>query len=113
MTAFDDPAAATVPYWRRPVIRSGPQDRSSDTLQTPGMQLSGHPRFVFLAGGEDRHIETSPGDFVYVPAWVPHREEHPSADDEAIVVLARSTPEETVVNLPDLWSVEGIPGAVA
>jgi uncharacterized RmlC-like cupin family protein len=42
---------------------------------------------------------------------VPHREENPSAEEEAIVVLARSTPEEIVVNLPDLWSVEGIPGA--
>ena len=26
-------------------------------------------------------------------------------------MLARSTPEEIVVNLPDLWSVDGIPGA--
>jgi hypothetical protein len=26
-------------------------------------------------------------------------------------VLARSTPEEIVVNLPSLWSVDGIPGA--
>ncbi|MGH2896574.1 MAG: cupin domain-containing protein, partial [Solirubrobacteraceae bacterium] len=46
-----------------------------------------------------------------VPAWVPHREENPSEDEAAVVVLARSTPEEIVVNLPSLWSVNGIPGA--
>jgi uncharacterized RmlC-like cupin family protein len=73
--------------------------------------VSGHPRFVFLRAGREEHVETGPGDFVYVPAWVPHREENPSAEEEATVVLARSTPEEIVVNLPDLWSVEGIPGA--
>jgi uncharacterized RmlC-like cupin family protein len=74
--------------------------------------VSGHPRFVFLVDGEERAIETQPGDFVYVPAWVPHREENPSADEDATVVLARSTPEEIVVNLPDLWSVDGIPAAM-
>ena len=30
-----------------------------------------------------------------------------------MVVLARSTPEEIVVNLPSLWAVDGIPGATA
>jgi uncharacterized RmlC-like cupin family protein len=73
--------------------------------------VSGHPRFVFLVEGQEEQIDAAPGDFVYVPAWVPHREENPSHDEEAVVVLARSTPEEIVVNLPSLWSVEGIPGA--
>jgi uncharacterized RmlC-like cupin family protein len=73
--------------------------------------VSGHPRFVFVRDGAEQRIDAGPGDFVYVPAWVPHREENPSPDEEAIVVLARSTPEEIVVNLPDLWSLDGIPGA--
>jgi uncharacterized RmlC-like cupin family protein len=73
--------------------------------------VSGHPRFVFLVDGRERFLDAGPGDFVYVPAWVPHREENPSADEDAVVVLARSTPEEIVVNLRDLWSVDGIPGA--
>jgi uncharacterized RmlC-like cupin family protein len=73
--------------------------------------VAGHPRFTFLVDGAETWIDTAPGDFVYVPAWVPHREENPSATEDAIVVVARSTPEEIVVNLPDLWSVEGIPGA--
>jgi uncharacterized RmlC-like cupin family protein len=33
---------------------------------------------------------------------VPHREENPSPDEEAVVVLARSTQEGIVVNLPSL-----------
>jgi uncharacterized RmlC-like cupin family protein len=154
VTAFEDPASDTsIPYWRRPLVRSRPADRTAHTPQTQGMRryaaisgtltgsqhlwmggntvhpgqksadhhhgeadsgiyvVSGHPRFVFLVEGEEEQIDAAPGDFIYVPAWVPHREENPSADEEAVVVLARSTPEEIVVNLPSLWSVDGIPGA--
>ena len=64
--------------------------------------VSGHPVFVFLEDDEERRLETSPGDYVYVPPYVPHREENPSADEEAVVVLARSTQEGIVVNLPSL-----------
>jgi uncharacterized RmlC-like cupin family protein len=64
--------------------------------------VSGHPVFVFLEDGEERRIETEPGDYIYVPPWVPHREENPSPDEEAVVVLARSTQEGIVVNLPSL-----------
>ena len=71
--------------------------------------VSGHPEFVFLdeTGGEpvERRLRTSPGDYVYVPPWVPHREENPDPDDEAVVVIARTTQEAIVVNLPDLtWT---------
>jgi uncharacterized RmlC-like cupin family protein len=64
--------------------------------------VSGHPRFVFLEGDGERVVETSPGDYVFVPPWVPHREENPDPDDEAVVVIARTTQEAIVVNLPDL-----------
>ena len=152
MTAFDQPASETgVPYWRRALVRSRPDDRTSDTPQTPGMR-----RYAAISGGltgshglwmggntvgpgqksADHHhgeadsgiyVDLRPpplrvpdqplrdahrrraGDFVYVPAWVPHREENPSDDEDAVVVLARSTPEEIVVNLPSLWSVDGAP----
>ena len=71
--------------------------------------VRGHPEFVFLdeAGGEpvERRLRTGPGDYVYVPPWVPHREENPDPDDEAVVVIARTTQEAIVVNLPDLtWA---------
>jgi len=68
--------------------------------------VAGHPEFVFLdeTAGEavERRLRTGPGDYVYVPPWVPHREENPDPDDEAIVVIARTTQEAIVVNLPDL-----------
>jgi uncharacterized RmlC-like cupin family protein len=64
--------------------------------------VSGRPVFVFLEDGEERRIETGPGSYVYVPPYVPHREENPSPDEPAVVVLARSTQEGIVVNLPSL-----------
>lgn len=64
--------------------------------------LRGHPVFVFLEDGAERRVETSPGDYVYVPPFVPHREENPSAEDDAVVILARSTQKSIVVSLPSL-----------
>lgn len=64
--------------------------------------VSGHPVFVFFdaaAGGAEVRLETSPGDFVFVPPHAPHREENPATDEEAVVVIARSTQEAVVVNL--------------
>ncbi|HWE88915.1 MAG TPA: cupin domain-containing protein [Pseudonocardiaceae bacterium] len=64
--------------------------------------LSGHPVFVFAEGDTERRIETEPGDYVFVPPFVPHREENPG-DEDAVVILARSTQEAIVVNLPTLF----------
>ena len=64
--------------------------------------VSGRPVFVFLDGDAERRVEAGPGDYVYVPPYVPHREENPSPDEEAVVVLARSTQEGIVVNLQSL-----------
>jgi len=64
--------------------------------------VSGHPVFVFLESDEEVRIETEPGDYVFVPPWVPHREENPSPDTEAVVVIARSSQDAIVVNLPSL-----------
>jgi uncharacterized RmlC-like cupin family protein len=66
--------------------------------------LSGHPVFVYLQDGEETRIETSPGDYVYVPPFTPHREENLSPTEEALVVIARNTQEAIVVNLPSLAS---------
>jgi uncharacterized RmlC-like cupin family protein len=63
---------------------------------------SGHPVFVFGEGANERRLETKPGDYVYVPPWVPHREENPDPDNEAVVVIARTTQEAIVVNVADL-----------
>ena len=66
--------------------------------------VSGHPVFVFRDpdSGSLVRLETSPGDYVWVPPHVPHREENPSPDTEAVVVIARSTQEAIVVGVPSL-----------
>ena len=87
-----------------------PATRSSDhhhgASETGIYVVSGHPEFVFLeeTDGEpvERRLRASPGDYIYVPPWVPHREENPDPEHEAVVVLARTTQGAIVVNLPDL-----------
>ena len=68
--------------------------------------VAGHPVFVFLdVEGEEpieTRIETSPGDYVFVPPFVPHREENPDPEEPAVVVISRTTQEAIVVNLPSL-----------
>jgi uncharacterized RmlC-like cupin family protein len=64
--------------------------------------VSGHPVFVFAQDGQEVHLDTSPGDFVFVPPFTPHREENPSATEEAVIVVSRSSQEAIVVNLPSL-----------
>ncbi len=66
--------------------------------------VSGHPVFVFRDpdSGSVTRLEASPGDYVWVPPHVPHREENPSPDTVAVVVIARSTQEAIVVNVPEL-----------
>ncbi|MGW4913495.1 cupin domain-containing protein [Streptomyces sp. NPDC004270] len=71
--------------------------------------VSGHPEFVFLDDSgpepEEVRLRTSPGDYIFVPPFVPHREENPDPADEAVVVIARSTQEAIVVNLPGLYAL--------
>jgi uncharacterized RmlC-like cupin family protein len=65
--------------------------------------VSGRPEFVFLSDdGEETRLVTGPGSYVYVPPWVPHREENPDPDGDAVVVIARTTQEPIVVNLDSL-----------
>ena len=61
--------------------------------------VSGHPVFVFAEDGREVRLTPEPGDYVFVPPFTPHREENPG-DEEAFVVLARSSQEAIVVNLP-------------
>ena len=68
--------------------------------------VSGRPRFVFHDGEREVALQTAPGDYVYVPPWVPHREENPDPDAEAVVVISRTTQEAIVVNLPALHPLE-------
>ena len=55
--------------------------------------------------------EAGPGDFIYVPPFVPHQEINASDDQPLSCVLVRSGQEPVVVNL-DLPNVESIPEEV-
>jgi uncharacterized RmlC-like cupin family protein len=83
-----------------PATSSG--DHHHGASETGIYVVSGHPEFVFLSEGAEVRLRTGPGDYVYVPPWVPHREENPDPDAEAVVVISRTTQEAIVVNLPDL-----------
>jgi uncharacterized RmlC-like cupin family protein len=49
--------------------------------------------------------EAGPGDFIYVPPFVPHQEINASPDEPLECVLVRSD-NETVVNITDVDPVE-------
>jgi uncharacterized RmlC-like cupin family protein len=65
----------------------------------------GHPEFVFFDGETEIRITTAPGDYVFVPPYLPHREENPDPTTPAEMVIARSTQEAVVVNIPALYAL--------
>ena len=90
----------------RTVMAPGGQsaDHHHGDSETGIYVVSGTPAFAFRdpQSGEIVRLQAGPGDFVWVPPQVPHREENPSPDTEAVLVVARSTQEAIVVNLPGL-----------
>ena len=66
--------------------------------------VSGSPVFVYRdpASGKLVRLLPEPGDYVWVPPHVAHREENLSPDVAAVVVIARSTQEAIVVNVSGL-----------
>lgn len=77
-------------------------DHHHGEAETAIYVVRGQPVFVFADGDTEVRLETRPGDYVFVPPYTPHREENPG-DEEAVVVIARSSQEGIVVNLPSLW----------
>jgi uncharacterized RmlC-like cupin family protein len=70
---------------------------------------SGNPEFVFHDGVEEVRIVTAPGDYIFVPPYVPHREENPDNANPAVIVIARSTQETIVLNLLALYALPDRP----
>ncbi|MPY96120.1 MAG: cupin domain-containing protein [Acidimicrobiia bacterium] len=86
-------------------------DHHHGEAETAIYVVSGRPAFVFAEGEQEVRIDTKPGDYVFVPPYAPHREENPSPDEPAVVVIARNTQEGIVVNLPSLWAATDDSGA--
>lgn len=78
-------------------------DHHHGEAETAIYVVSGRPRFVFAEGAEEVRIDAAPGDFIFVPPYAPHREENPWPDEEAVVVISRSSQDAIVVNLTSLW----------
>jgi uncharacterized RmlC-like cupin family protein len=85
-----------------PATSSG--DHHHGASETAIYVAAGTPVFVFRDPdtGDVVRLETQPGDFVWVPPFVRHREENPSPDTDAVVVIARSTQEAIVENVDAL-----------
>jgi len=65
--------------------------------ETAAYVLSGRIR-VYFGENFEQYIEAGPGDFLFVPAHLPHIEANPSPDEPCEVVLSRG-PDNIVVNL--------------
>ena len=87
-----------------PGTRSG--DHHHGEAETAIYVLSGTPAFVFAQDDHEVRLQTEPGDYIFVPPFVPHREENPG-QEEAVVIIARSSQEGIVVNLDSLWPGDG------
>ncbi|RAP77519.1 cupin domain-containing protein [Paenibacillus montanisoli] len=68
--------------------------------------LSGHAAMWY---GErlEEHVEVETGDFLYIPAGVPHLPYNPSKTEPCTAVIARTDPneQESVTLLPELDGV--------
>src|ERR1700744_2292242 len=89
-----------------PELNSG--DHHHGEAETGIYVVSGHPEFVFLDDERtETRIRTTPGDYVFVPPWVPPGEENPHPEP-GVVVPARATREGIVVTGASLWAEDEI-----
>ena len=80
-----------------PGMDSGPHHHGK--AETAGYVLSGQTRILY---GENyqRSVELGPGDFIYIPPYVPHIERNLDETEPVEFLTARS-PDNIVVNLSD------------
>jgi uncharacterized RmlC-like cupin family protein len=75
-----------------------------------------HETAIYALSGEtamdygeklEKRMHVKPGDFVYIPANMPHRPFNPSVTETAVAVIARTDPneQESVELLPELENV--------
>lgn len=83
-----------------PGAKSGPHHHGDS--ETGIYVVSGTPEFIYSEDGHEVRLRTKPGDYIYVPPFVHHIESNAHSDEEAVVVIARSTQEAIVENLDAL-----------
>jgi uncharacterized RmlC-like cupin family protein len=122
MSAHDHTHRST--DWKHDGVRVIPGNQlDANTAQTPGMDRKaktgahhhGHlESVIYVVKGRARMrwgeqleftAEAGPGDFIYVPPYVPHQEINASATETLECVLCRSDGEAVAVNL-DIVPVE-------
>ena len=82
-----------------PGVRTGVHHHGSQ--ETIAYVLEGACEVRWGEKGEFR-AHASAGDFIHVPAYLPHMEINPSRNRPFRWVVVRSTPTPIVVNLPDV-----------
>ena len=79
-------------------------------------QHDGHETAIYILSGEvgmwygkrlEMYLSARAGDFVYIPAGMPHLPHNLSATESCVAVISRTDPneQESVVLLPELDSV--------
>jgi uncharacterized RmlC-like cupin family protein len=81
-----------------PGFRSLPHHHGE--AETGGYVLHGRGR-IYFGQGYSEWLDMEEGDFVFVPPFMPHVEVNMSTTDDLIWLTTR-TPENIVVNLPDI-----------
>lgn len=90
----------------QPNAKTGPHHHGA--LETVIYVVRGRARFRW--GNHLEFVdEAGPGDFVYVPPYVPHQELNARKDQPVEAVIVRSGQEPIIVNL-DIASPEDVPG---
>ena len=81
-----------------------------------------HETAIYVLGGVsgmwygeqlEHHVVVKPGDFLYIPADMPHLPYNPSLTENCVAIIARTDPneQESVVLLPHLDEIERVPPA--
>ena len=81
-----------------PGFRSLPHHHGE--AETGGYLLHGRGR-IYFGDGYSEFVDMEEGDFVFVPPFMPHVEVNMSTTDD-LVWLTTRTPENIVINLPDV-----------
>ena len=106
-------------------LSGGEEPEPAQPLQTvpPGAKAKAHKHeahetAIYTLSGQvgmwygerlENHMTASAGDFVYIPANVPHLPYNLSQTEPAVAVVARTDPneQESVVMLPELDAIHG------